>query len=69
MRRIQQPRVHERRGEQRRILGRKLRGGLVEIRARGRVGAVNAVSPLDHVQIQLEDALLRELRLERAARS
>ena len=39
---------------------------LVEVRARGRLRAVDAVAPLDDVQVQLEDAPLAQLGLEPA---
>ena len=42
----------------------ELGGGGVKIRARRRFGAVDAVAPLDHIQIQLENARLLQLGLE-----
>ena len=50
------PRVDDGAGEQRRLFGRERRGRLAEIRARCRLSAEDPVAPLDHVEINLEDA-------------
>ena len=48
------------RGETRRLLGRKLRGRNAEVALRRSLGTEHAVAPLDHVEVELEDALLRQ---------
>ena len=63
---IEQARIDDRRGEQRRFRRRQSAADLRKyVRARG-FRAVDAVAPLDHVQIQLEDPLLGQLRFETA---
>src|SRR4029079_3856062 len=61
---IEDVRVCDRAGEERRLLRAEIRRRLVEVAVRGGIRAPDAVPPFDHVQIQLEDALLRQLRLE-----
>src|SRR5262245_19906975 len=50
--------------EARTLLGRKPRGRRPEVALRRGLGPEHAAAPLDHVQIELEDALLVEDRLE-----
>ena len=69
MSRCQHSRIDDRRGQQRRLLRVQIGSGLAEVRARGRLGSADSVAPLDDVEIELQDALLRELRLESPARS
>ena len=64
MARVEQVRIDERRGEQRGLLRTELRRRRPEILSCGCLGAVDPIAPLDHVQVQLEDALFGELRLE-----
>ena len=50
--------------QQRRFLSRQLRGTLAEVGARRRFAAEDAVAPLDHVQVDLENPALAEAGLE-----
>src|SRR5438046_567655 len=51
-------------GEARRLLRRQACGARAEVALRGGLGAEYAAAPFDHVQVQLENALLVEDRLE-----
>ena len=51
-------------GQQRRLAGSERRRRRAEVRARRRLHAVDAVAPLDHVQVQLEDPRLGQLGFE-----
>ena len=44
--------------------GRQLRGAHAEVALRRGLGAEHAVAPLDHVEVELEDPLLRQHRFE-----
>src|SRR4029078_12739877 len=56
--------IDDRAGHQRGLFARKVRGTLAEVRSRRGFAAENTVTPLDHVQIDLENAPLRQARLE-----
>ena len=68
MRGIQHARVDDRAREHRRLRRPEPGRAAAEIRARGGFRAVDAVAPLDDVEVQLEDARLRAARLRAAAR-
>ncbi len=66
LRDIEQTRVDDRRGHQRRLRGPDRGRRHAEVRPRRRIGAVDPVAPLDHVEVDLEDPRLLELGLEAA---
>jgi RNase P subunit RPR2 len=66
LRRIVVARVDDRAREQRRLIRRQRGRRDAEIPARCGFGAEDAVSPLDHVEVQLEDSALRQRRFQTA---
>src|SRR6188472_1740440 len=64
MRGIEHARTTDCRGQEGGLRRRHIASGLVKIRSRGSLGAVDAVAPLNYVQVELEDALLGQLRFE-----
>ena len=61
---VDHARVDDAGGQQRGLVRTELRGGLAKVRPRRRLRAVDAVAPLDHVEVDLEDARLAQRRLE-----
>ena len=64
--RIEHSRIDDRRRQQRGLFARQVGRRHAEIGARGRLRSPDAVAPLDHVEIDLEDARLGQLRFEAA---
>ena len=61
---VQKARIDDRAGKQRRLLRSERRRRLMKVGLRRSLRAVDTVAPLDHIQIQLEDTRLLQLRLE-----
>src|SRR5262245_24538057 len=61
---VQLARIDDRAGHQRGLFAREIPGALPEVRARGGFAPEDAIAPLDHIQVNLEDAPLRQARLE-----
>src|ERR1043165_3246593 len=57
-------RVRNHRREKGRFVYSECRGGFVKVMLRRRLRAINSVAPLDHVQIDLQNAALRQQPLE-----
>ena len=61
---VHHARIGDRRGQQRALRRRQLRRRLAEVGPRRRFSTVDPVTPLDHIQIDLQDALLGQLGFE-----